>query len=83
MAVSVLCFFLVVPWVILHYVSVAFPGHTHLLLDLLYSGVYHLNMTVTLHTVVGLNTCLPHQGNKEDFSYLVPHSCVLKSNKTN
>ena len=34
-AVIVLCFFLVVPWVGLLYVLVAFPGHpcTHVLLD--------------------------------------------------
>ena len=29
-AVDVLCIFLMVPWVGLHFVIVTFPGHTHL-----------------------------------------------------
>ena len=33
MTVSVLCLFLTVPWVGLQCVIVAFPGHTHLLLE--------------------------------------------------
>ena len=33
MTASVLCFFLVVPWVGLQCVIVSFSGHTHLLID--------------------------------------------------
>ena len=29
-SVNVLCLFLMVPWVGLHFVTVTFPGHTHL-----------------------------------------------------
>ena len=35
LVVSVPCLFLTVPWVFLQYVIVVFPGHTHLLFDIL------------------------------------------------
>ena len=33
-SVSVLCLFLMVPWIVLQCVIVSFPGHTHLCFDL-------------------------------------------------
>ena len=51
MAVSVLCLFLVVPWICLQCVIVVFPGHTHCL----YWRAQKCSVTIILvgcHTVI-------------------------------
>ena len=50
-AVSVLCLFLMMPWVSLQYVIVAFPGHTNLPFDL------GCAMLTSWEMLFGLNCC--------------------------
>ena len=51
MAISVLCLFLMVSWVGLHCVIVAFLGHTHLLFNSV-TSVYCVSSSCTWYVVV-------------------------------
>ena len=55
MAVSVLCLFLMVPWVGMWSLIVAFPGHTHMFFDYCHGKVMSFYISPYKHTVCKIN----------------------------